>query len=307
MNPTGQVLRSRLSHAGMGWAFLTVIIWGMWPVYTRLGLIGSLRPDDLVALRFGISGLLLLPFLLKTARHISRPVWIEGVLLATCQGAPFVLLLAIGLMFAPANHAPALTTGLMPLFAAILGLVFFRCRIDLVRLIGLTLILCGALILPGKDLFTGSAVLFGDFMFVCASIMAATYALRAGRLGLSAIQGAGIVCVYSMVGYLPAYIMCGGAHRLWEAPTSELVFQATYQGVLMGTLSMFTFNKAIGLLGAPTASAFVSLVPVVATLIAIPVLHEIPSLSELTAIVAISCGVLVATGLTSREPAEEFQ
>ena len=296
-----QVSTARLSRAGVAWALLTVAIWGMWSVYTRLGLIRSLHPEDLVALRFGISGLLLLPLLVPISRGISRSVWIEGVLLAACQGAPFVLLLAAGLVFAPANHAPALTTGLMPLFAAVLSFLFFGKRTDIWRSIGLALIICGAFTLAGVSFRDEPKVLFGDLLFVGASVMATLYTLRAGHLALTATQGASIVCVYSMVGYLPIYFCLADVHRLWEAPAHEVLFQAIYQGVLMGAVSMLTFNKAIALLGAPTASAFVSLVPVVATLAAIPVLNEVPSFWDSLAVAAISCGVVAAAGVFSRQ------
>src|SRR5438067_1500795 len=143
--------QSHLSRAGVAWALLTVAIWGFWSVYTRLGLNRSLHAEDMVALRFGISGLLLLPLLVRSSRAISRSVWIEGILLAACQGAPFVLLLAVGLVFAPANHAPALTTGLMPLFAAVLGFLFFGRRTDAKRSVGLVFIICGAFTLVGAN------------------------------------------------------------------------------------------------------------------------------------------------------------
>ena len=252
-----QCSRPHFSRAGVGWVLLTVAIWGMWSVYTRLGLIRTLDPQDLVALRFGISGLFLLPALIVASPVTSRAIWFEGVVLAVCQGAPFVLLLAVGLRFAPANHAPALTTGLMPLFTAIFSFIFFSRRIDVLKSSGLALIICGAFVLSGVNLQANSNVLFGDLLFVSASIMATIYTLRAGHLGLTATQGAAIVCVYSMVGYLPLYWWLGGGHRLWDAPWEEVAFQAFYQGVLMGAVSMLTFNKAIGLLGAATASAFV--------------------------------------------------
>jgi drug/metabolite transporter (DMT)-like permease len=290
---------NQVSRVGVAWALVTVAIWGMWPVYTRFGLIRSLQPEDLVALRFGVSGLLLLPMLLQAAKTISRAVWFEGVFLATCQGAPFVLLLAAGLVYAPANHAPALTTGLMPLFAAVLMFLFLGRPIERIQSIGLALIIVGIVTLVSLDRAPNNRVIFGDALFVCASVLATIYTLRASYLGLKPIHGAGIVCIYSMVGYLPVYLLLGGAVRLSEAPSHEILFQAFYQGVLMGAVSMITFNKAIECLGGATASAFMSLVPVVATLVAIPVLHETPSLSSVGAIAAISFGVLVITGVIS--------
>ena len=172
MISTAQATPTQTKRTGIACALLTVAIWGIWPVYTRFSLNRNLSPHDLVALRFGISGLLLLPLLLGSSRSIGRRVWIEGVLLASCQGAPVVLLLATGLKFAPANHAPVLTTGLMPLFAATLNLLCFALRTEFTRSIGLMFILLGVLFFVGVDLFSDSSTFFGDALFVCASDIA---------------------------------------------------------------------------------------------------------------------------------------
>jgi drug/metabolite transporter (DMT)-like permease len=191
---------------------------------------------------------------------------------------------------------------MMPIFSAILVFISNGRRIDFPRAIGLSFILFGAITLAGANIYSEPKTLFGDLLFLCASIMASIYTIRAGRLGLNAVQGAGIVCVYSMIGYSPVCFLRGSIERLWEAPTHDIIFQAVYQGVLMGAVSMIAFNKAIGFLGATTTSAFVSLVPVIASLVAIPVLNEVPSPSDILAIAAISGGVLAATGALSRWP-----
>jgi len=50
-------------YHGALWAALTMVIWAGYPVVTRLSVTQTLSPEDLFALRFGISALLFLPYL----------------------------------------------------------------------------------------------------------------------------------------------------------------------------------------------------------------------------------------------------
>ncbi len=86
------------------------------------------------------------------------------------------------------------------------------------------------------------------------------------------------------------------------APTHEVVFQALYQGVLMGAVTLFSLSRAIVILGAARAGAFLSLVPVLATVLGAIVLREWPSFSETIAVVVISLGVLLAAGASQQTP-----
>jgi drug/metabolite transporter (DMT)-like permease len=287
---------------GVFWALVTVAIWAAWPAYTRLSVIHSLTPEDLVALRYAIGGLILLPFLVKQAGRIPALGWREGVVLAICQGAPLALLVTFGVRFAPASHMGALSPGLLPLFAAVLGFLFFNERLSALRIVGLWLILAGALVMAGVSLSTfSSGVWKGDLMFICAGFMGSIYAVRMRRCGLSAMQGAALISVYSMLFYVPLYCWLWlGSGRLTEAPTSEVLFQGFYQGVLMGAVALFSLSRAIVVLGAARAAAFLSLVPVLAAALGAAILNEIPSAAETGAVVVISLGVLLATGALQR-------
>jgi drug/metabolite transporter (DMT)-like permease len=260
--------------------------------------IHALTPHDLVALRYAVGGLILLPILITQANRIPRRGWIEGFVLAVCQGAPLALLVTIGVQYAPASHMAALSPGVLPLFAAMIGFLFYSERLSRPRILGLALILAGALVMAGFSLSTfSSGVWRGDILFVCAGFMGSIYAVRMRRSGLSAMQGAALIAVYSMIFYLPIYwIFWVGSSRLGAASTHEVVFQALYQGVLMGAVTLFSLSRAIVILGAPRAGAFLSLVPVLATLLGAIILREWPSVSELIAVAIISFGVLLAAG-----------
>jgi drug/metabolite transporter (DMT)-like permease len=283
------------------WALLTVVIWSAWPSYTRLSITTTLSAQDLVALRYAIGGLLFLPVLIHGARRISPRGWREGLTLAFLQGAPLAMLVTLGLRFAPAGHMAALSPGLLPLFAASVGYVFLNERLSSTRICGIALIGFGALalVLVSVGVLTGSAWK-GDVLFVCAGFMGATYAVRMRRSGLSALEGAALISVYSMLLYLPLYAALWlPSSSLFAVSPAELLFQGFYQGFLMGAVSLFSLSRAIVALGATRATAFISLVPVFGSALGAAILGEVPSIIEDAAIVCISLGVFLATGIIS--------
>ena len=294
--------QSPAAAVGILWALLTVAIWSAWPAYTRLSVIDTLTPQDLVALRYAVGGAILVPVLIRHARAMPQGGWRQGLLLAFFQGAPLALLVTVGVRYAPAGHMAALSPGLLPLFAAVIGAVFLRERLSPARSMGVALIATGAFAMAGLSLGSlSSGVWKGDLLFICAGFMGSIYAVRMRRSGLSAITGAALIGVYSMLLYLPLYgalwLESGG---LRSAPVLELAFQALYQGLLMGAVSLFSLSRAIVILGATRAAAFISLVPVLGTIIGALVLRERPSLTEWLAVGSISLGVLLTTGLVYR-------
>jgi drug/metabolite transporter (DMT)-like permease len=283
---------------GAFWALLTVVIWSAWPSYTRLSVTTMLSAPDLVALRYAIGGLLFLPVLIRCARRISPQGWREGLVLAFLQGAPLAMLVTAGLRFAPAGHMAALSPGLLPLFAASISYIFFNERLSGTSIFGLALITFGALAL----LFVSIGVLAGeawrgDILFLCAGLMGATYAVRMRRSGLSAMEGAALISVYSMLFYLPLYAWQWlPSSNLFTVGREELLFQGFYQGVLMGAVSLFSLSRAIVALGATRATAFISLVPVFGSLLGWIILDEVPTMFEVASVVSISIGVFLASG-----------
>jgi drug/metabolite transporter (DMT)-like permease len=266
-------------------------------VWTRQGVTGGLAPEDIVFLRFGVGGLLFLPFLVRQAKSISRRGWLIGCGLAVCQGAPFVLLMSIGLAYAPANHAASLATGASPLIAALLGAALFSEPISRGRWMGLLLVLGGAAVLAIASAGARSAT--GHIFFVAAAAMAAIYIVSVPRSGLTSFQAAAMVAVFSMIVYVPIYLALG-LGRLGTAPAGEIALQGAYQGVLVVIVSFLLFNSAIARLGAAPVSALCALLPALTLVLAIPVLGEWPSPIEIGIVFMIGAGVYLAA-MSGRE------
>src|SRR3954465_12342874 len=98
------------THAGSAYTrgalygLAAVSIWAGNIVVAGLGLRSSLTPWDISAIRFGVAGLLLAPYLLREGLAFDRLGWL-GLEALVLGGAPTVLLANYGLLFAPAAHA----------------------------------------------------------------------------------------------------------------------------------------------------------------------------------------------------------
>ena len=276
-------------------AFAALFIWAGWFAVTRLSLTRELGAYDIAALRLGVGALVLLPAFGRSARGISRRAWLEGVVLSACWGAPFVLLLSWGIGLSSAAYAAAITPSTMPVFAGVIGWAVLRDRPGRLRWIGYAVICAGVAVLaatfrtpeePWKA-WAGTAASLG------AAVLWAVYTVRVRRAGLTPLQAAALVCLYSSAAYLPIYAL-SGVSRLGFAPWPEIALQALYQGVLVSGVSVIAYNRAIALIGPGAAASVVSLVPVAATLLGIPILGEWPTPLAAGAVAAIVAGVLLA-------------
>jgi drug/metabolite transporter (DMT)-like permease len=272
-----------------------VSIWSGWIVVARLGLQTNLTPWDIAALRFGVAGLLLLPYLLRKGLAIDRLGW-PGLAAIVLGGAAPVFLANSGLLFAPAAHAGALFPGVMPLMVAFLAAVLSMEVFTTAKRIGFALILPGVLLIAwGSAGELGSQQNLGHGLFLSAGLAWAFYTVAMRKARLDGLHAAAISAVGSMLLYLPVFaFLPGGA--LSAAPWGDVALQAVVQGVLTAIISLLLYGRAVSILGASSGAAFAALCPAMTALLAIPILGEWPTMLECLAIGLISAGVYVVSG-----------
>lgn len=293
--PDSSLASSRNRFAGLFWATLTVAIFSGWFVITRFSVTRELSIWDITALRFGIGATLLAPVLIRRRATLPPAAWREGLVFAMLWGMPFVLLVALGLSLTSAAQAASIAPTLMPLFAGIFAWVFLGEWQGRQRWIGYAAIFAGlSLLLLAGAAAHGPPSLAGLGALAAAAAMWAVYTLLFRKSGLTPIESAALICFWSATLFLPAYLLLG-LSRLSHASAAEIALQSIYQGVLMSGVAIFTFNRAVSLLGSAAATAIIALVPAVASLLAIPVLGEMPSGAECVAIAIIVSGVLLAS------------
>jgi drug/metabolite transporter (DMT)-like permease len=147
--PAGPAAGYSANLKGAVFGFAALSIWASWSVITRLAVTTSLDAWDIVALRFGVAGLLLSPVLVQRGLARDRLGWLGLAVIIAGTGAPYALVAAFGLRFAPAYDGGALNPGCMPLFVALIAALVLGERLSSARKLGLLLISAGALIVVG--------------------------------------------------------------------------------------------------------------------------------------------------------------
>jgi drug/metabolite transporter (DMT)-like permease len=281
---------------GALYGLAAVSMWAAWVVAVRLGIRTSLKPWDITAIRFGVAGLILLPYLLKKGLAVDR---LGGWGLAAIMlggGAPMVLLAYGGLLFAPSAHAASLYTALIPVYVAILAAVVLGEAFTIAKRIGLILIVAGVLgIVWGAGGMIGSRQNIGHALFISAGMLWACYTVALRKARLDGLHAAALAAVASLITYVPVYAIVFGT-SLFNAPWRDLALQAFVHGFLVAVISLLLYGRAINLLGASNGSAFAALAPAITAVLAIPILGEWPAMSDWIAMVLISSGVYIASG-----------
>jgi drug/metabolite transporter (DMT)-like permease len=281
---------------GALYGLCAVSIWAAFIVVSRLGVRTSLTPWDVAAIRFGTAGVLLLPYLMKKGFALDRLGWMGVAAISVGCGAPMVLLVNAGLLFAPAAHGGALFPGVMPLMVAILAAIVLKEALTPQKNVGLALIVLGAAVIVWASGGTlGTRQNIGHVLFLCAGLAWAGYTVAMRRARLDGLHAAAIAAVASLILYVPVYAAVSG-ESLLKAPVTDVALQALVQGVLTAIVALLLYGRIVGILGATAGAAFVALTPATTALLAIPVLGEWPSAIDWIAITVISAGVYLLSG-----------
>jgi drug/metabolite transporter (DMT)-like permease len=250
---------------------------------------------DVTALRFGVAGLLLLPLFAK--RKLGNLRWWTALLLACGAGAPYVLLTAGGLAFAPAGHMGVITPSCMLVCSTLGSWLLLRDRLTAGRVLGVSTLLCGLVALGWDGLANhGDRTWLGDAMFVLGGLFWASYTLGSRAWRVDPLHATAVVAVLSMLLYLPGYAwLSGGA--IAAAPWREIAIQAVFQGVLSAVVALLLYTRAVAILGAARGAVFAALVPSFSLLLAIPLLHEVPTTLQVVGVVLVTAGMVFALGL----------
>jgi drug/metabolite transporter (DMT)-like permease len=287
------VSRPTVSEYARGAVFglAAVSIWSGWIVAARHGLKTTLTPWDITAIRFGVAGLIVLPYLLRKGLAIDRLGWIGLAAILLGGGAPMVLLANAGLLYAPSAHAGALFPGVMPLQVSILAALVISEPFTGPRRIGFALILAGALgIVWGAGGTIGSYQNIGHAFFLASGLLWACYTVAMRMARLEGLHAAAIAAAGALFTYVPLYAFVTGA-SLTHAPWRDVALQGVVQGLLTAVISLLLYGRAVSILGASSGAAFAALCPAMTALFAIPVLGEWPTMIDWIAIALISVGV----------------
>lgn len=290
-------LLERKAHLkGLSYVMFAILIWSGWVVVSRFGIKGTLSAYDITAIRFTTSGIILLPVVIKKGLRIGPWGVKSSLILSLLMGALYTNIAIFGMKFAPVSHVSTVINGVLLAVTTIVGMHGLREHIPVSRMVGMACSLSGIACMLLAHSSSGSEQWIGHLCFAIAGVMWASYALLVRAWKLDALHTAAIVCVFSLFTYMPFYFAFATSH-IGISNWHEVVFQAMYQGVLTGIVALIAFNLGLKIIGAAHAGSLIPLVPAISTLMAIPILDEMPTLTEWLGVGAITIGAFISSGL----------
>ena len=277
---------------------ITMCIWGGFTILSRLNLHWHVSAWDLVAMRFAIAFIILMPVLVykKDLAFLWHP---RPVILALTGGLAYCLTVYTAFLHAPAAHAAIFLNGCIPLCTAVAAYLLFKQPFDKHTWLSLSIMLSALALMSYLMLHEqASAFGLGDILFFLSAVWWGIFTVLLKQWKLSAWHSMASVAIWSALIYLPIYILFIPKH-FQEAEPVHLLVQGVFHGVLVVIIATLTYVAAIERLGAFKTGSIVTLAPFIAAVIAVPLLNE--PLSP-----AIMCG-LMGMGIGALQPWRWFR
>lgn len=279
-------------------ALATVASWTIWIVSTRATVSHAepLAPALLAFIRFGTAAVLLSPYWwrLRGMPRGKNPWLLIGLMFA---GIPYLGAVLSGLQYAPATEAGPLLTGTLPLFVGALSAVLLGERFSKLRLAGLFGIAIGTFAIIGQSMLDpDSGHWIGHFFILLGAISWSIYTIAFRKSGLSAVEAAALVGLWSVIALLP-FAACDIWQAIQMTAVITLVQQVAIQGLLAGVLALILFTTAVSYLGPSRTTAITAITPVTALMAAGVWIGELPNHWGMAGCGAIVLGVVFASGV----------
>jgi drug/metabolite transporter (DMT)-like permease len=271
-----------------------VSIWGGWVPVTRFAVVGHVGPEDLAAVRYGVSALLLWPILVFRRAEVPWRRWPLLLALVVGAGVPYQLLFAHGVQMINSGQAAAMGPGAVNLLVALLAVSLLGERLRRGQVIGLCTTLAGIAAVVAHGSLGHGAPIVGFLLILAAATAWAVFTTVSRVLRLPPILNAATVACINGVLYVPAYLAAGGMARLAAIPAPELWLQVGYQGVLTAIVALILFAYAVERLGAAAAAGVMPLSPVLAPIFGWLLLKDRVDAMTAVGLAAVAAGVLIA-------------
>ena len=273
----------------------------------RAGVISGLTPADLILMRFGVSGLVLLPFWVGSGvLSLAGIGWRRAAILTLLAGPGFGLMQMGGYAFAPLAHGAVIHPASVTIISTGIAAILLKERLSGAHLIGAVLVIGGIVLISWQGLHAaaGANSWIGDVLFFTSAIIWAGFTVLVRHWRLHAIRAVGVVAFLSLIIILPGYLAWYGMDHLRALPPGAMAMQGLVQGFGQGVLAITAYSQAIRVLGVSRAVLFPAMVPAVSIVIGIPIVGEIPNAFQITGLLMVTVGLLSAIGFFRRRRPE---
>ena len=176
---------------------ITMCIWGGFTILSRLNLHWHVSAWDLVAMRFAIAFIILMPVLVykKDLAFLWHP---RPIILALTGGLAYCLTVYTAFLHAPAAHAAIFLNGCIPLCTAVAAYLLFRQPFDKHTWLSLSIMLSALALMSYLMLHEqASAFGIGDILFFLSAVWWGIFTVLLKQWKLSAWHSMASVAIWS--------------------------------------------------------------------------------------------------------------
>ncbi len=271
---------------------MVVCIWAFWLIVSRIGATSTLTIYDLAALRYGISAVVALPFVIFFKAWKNLPLQ-RIVILTFLLGPLYILTVFSGFICAPAAHGGVFMNGPVPIMTLILGAILLNTAIEYRKLAGAALIIVSSAVLGfGASGFMLAQSWIGDLCFIFGGLCFAVFVTLSRLWNIKTLDIFFCGSVVNAVIYVPVwYFFLPSGFATTEI--SLVILQSIYQGLLPNLVGLVFIAHASKTAGADVTAAFMAIVPGFGALLGVILLSEQMPLTSWGAIVGLTAGLLL--------------
>jgi drug/metabolite transporter (DMT)-like permease len=293
--------RSTSALVGVAAMVIALTMWSAFALSIRAMGHSALTPMDMALVRFAVPLVVLAPFLPSRWKALQQVRLGPALLIAVGAGLPFFMLAEAGAAKTSAAYIGSFIPGGAPIFVALAYLAFAGRAVSRTTLMGLGLILCGALALIGPDFLAARPGAGGGALLLLgAGALWAAYTIGLREAGLDPVGAAILLCAPSAAAALAAVGLGWAPSHMTAEPLPSLAAFVAIQGLGVGVIASLTYVQAIRRLGPTRSAAIGALSPALTALAATPLLGE-----TLTAPVAIGVALVTAGVMLAQRPAKQ--
>jgi len=281
---------------------LMALFWGGTFIAGRL-LVGEVEPFAAAFLRFAIASIVLLIITLRTHKKlppIQRNQWFPLLILGLSGVFAYNFLFFRGLQLIEAGRAAVIIAN-NPIVIAIFAAIFFGEKLNLLKIIGIILSVCGAIVVitqgdPASLLRNGIGT--GDLYILGCVGCWVTYSLvgRSAMRGLSPLVAVTYSALIGALLLFPAACLEGLTNRIADYSLTAWL-SLFYLGLCGTVLGFVWYYQGIQKIGSTRAGQFINFVPISAIILSAWLLDEPLTTSLLIGVFLVSSGVY----LTNRQ------
>ena len=271
---------SPFDFSGYGAAFVACFVLAAQNTVSKIYLARGLSAEDLVAIRFCLPGVFLLPvFIRRAMKPDGRRFLRQGLLLAVTAGVPYGLILTNGYRFASASHGAVLVPSATLVGGMIMSRLVLEASLTRAALTSAGVALVGMFLVSGGATDSANAPnpLFGDFLFVLCGFFWCCNPVFVQKFHAAPGDVVPSVMVWALA-YLPIYLvqpnavadLASGGGPSWDVIAGAILFYA----IVHSSFALPLYAWATRRISALRMALLTPFIPVSGVLLAVLTLGE---------------------------------